>query len=143
MSDDGEAAAAHSPGDDGPMPGRGLRVLRWLLVIPAGLAGWWIGLNAGDLLASLTVSSTSLALVSTHIGVAAGAALAVLLPTLTAPSMRGTIAWSAFSFVVAVAGQQAWMDAAWSELAVVLASALTVLLLALRRWRGDGRASRR
>ena len=137
--EDGTVVEAQPP----RAPGLGLRVLRWTLVVPAAFAGWWIGVSVGAVLAGLSSHSTSMAAVGTHFGVALAAALAILLPTVTAPLMRGTIAWTAFSFVVAVAGQAAWMDAAWSELAVVLTSALAVLLLALRRWRGDGRARSR
>jgi len=140
-----------TPGDDGTpveprvtrAPGLGLRVLRWMLVAPAAFAGWWLGVSTGSVLAGFFFQSTVMATVGAHFGVALAAALAILLPTLVAPLMRGTIAWAAFSFVVAASGQHAWMEAAWSELAVVLTSALVVLLLALRRWRGDGRARSR
>ena len=116
-----------------------MRALRWLLVVPAAVLGWQIGAAPGAWAAALPGVGN----IAVHLGVAVGTALALLLPALTAPSSRGAVLWSAFTLVVATASLDAWIDAAWSELAVVTTVGLMTLLPALRRWRGDGHARRR
>lgn len=138
-----------------PPPGSAARALRWLLVVPAGLLGWQAGVVPGALLqeailqacaggapASCTGVTALAATAAWYLGVAVAAVLMVLLPVLTAPSMRGTVAWSAFALGLAVAGHDGWMEDAWGEMLVTALVGLVVLLLALRRWRGDGRAAR-
>ena len=139
-----------------PRPFDGRRAVRWLLVVPAGLLGWYSGIVAGVLLLTLAESFCPpdqmvselcsadwfdlAATVAVNTGVAVAAALVVLLPTLTAPSFRGTVAWTAFTFGAAVAGNLAWLDDAWIEMLVAVTVGFVVLVASLRRWRADGRA---
>lgn len=134
------------------------RSLRWLLVLPAGLLGWQLGQAAGVALQGVAAWLCSLAQTGSgacaaswwplaegmalHAGAAAAAVLAVLAPVLTAPTMRGTVAWTAYGLAAAVAGHLAWMNDAWTEMLVVVAAGFAVLLATRRRWRSAGRPRR-
>ena len=154
----GESPAVIPPSEiAAPAPFRPGRLLRWLLVPPAGLLGWYAGVAAGLALHALAESFcdpadrvsgacvagwfAAAADAAVHAGVAVAAALVVLLPALVAPGMRGTVAWTAFGFGAAAAGNLAWMTGAWSEMLVAVTVGFAALWLVLRRWRGDGRAS--
>ena len=94
------------------MQTRAVHVLRWLLVIPAALVGWYLALVVGLLLLSLVESfCPSEAMVSGHcyaawfqwseealfvLTTALAAWLVVLLPTLTCPTRKRTVASIAY-----------------------------------------------
>ena len=147
-------------GDETPFAGGGAgRVLRWLMVLPAGLVGWQAGALVGSLLLEATLAlcpetgraagACASALLSgveraaPLLGVAIGASLMVLVPVLTAPGMRGTVAWVAYTLGLGWAGQDAWMAGTWAAMLVTAVAGFVVLVVALRRWRGDGRAAPR
>jgi hypothetical protein len=87
------------------------RLLRWLLVLPAALAGWWAALLLGFALLALGDSQcpaeermSNACLAPWYAGferavyivcAAIAAALVVLLPALTAPAHRRRVGWIA------------------------------------------------
>jgi hypothetical protein len=123
--------------------------LRWLLVIPAAVLGWYAALIAGMLLLAFAeslcppedvVSGACMApwfgtvsAVVFCIGTALAAVLVVLLPTLAAPRARLRVAWVAFALGLAVALAMAIAASAHAELAsAVVAGALTTVVLSRR-----------
>lgn len=114
-----------------------MHIVRWLLTVPAAIAGWYIGVIAA-LLAHMTsewlcpaeyvvsgmcfapwssfASNVYLALGSLVCG-----SLVVLLPTLVAPSHRGRVALLAYASGLACSAywvaQGIWGPVAWAALA--------------------------
>lgn len=116
---------------------RFIRILRWLLMVPAAIIGWYIGIIIALLVHMVSerlcptehivsgtchapwsslVSSVSLALGSMVCGT-----LAVLLPTLTAPSHRTKVALCAYVAGLACSvywlAHSLWVPVAWAALA--------------------------
>jgi hypothetical protein len=124
------------------------RVLRWLLVVPAALAGWWIALLIGMLMLAIgdsqcaaedRLSNACIAAWyppferAVYVSCAAlAAALVVLLPALAAPAHRRRVAWCAFAWG---GGTAAWLGisaGAHLELLAALASGLATAVLVHR-----------
>jgi hypothetical protein len=136
----------NTPGIRTPQSRR--RLLRWLLVPPAALAGWWFALLLGMGLlaigdsqcpAAQKVSGACIAGWYAHFEravfvscSAVAACLVVLLPALAAPAHRRRVAWIAFAWGAATAAWLGLGAGAHVELAAALSAGFATTLLVHR-----------
>ena len=115
---------------------RAFRTLRWLLTVPAGIAGWYLGVMLAMGIAVLTDSlqphlapgpvlhDPAWHALSQHVAIGAGAllcgALAVALPAWVAPAHRDRIALLAYAIGLACSAywliHLLWQPVAWAAL---------------------------
>lgn len=130
-----------------------MRTLRWLLVIPSGVVGFYIAFSAGILIYSATFLRCAHSYVTPAIchnplfrfadratiiiGAAIAAILVVILPTLTAPSHRHIVAPVAFVSGAAAAVSLSYGSNTWPELLSALLAGGAALVLIQRRLRAS------
>jgi len=133
-----------------------IKAVRWLLLLPLTLAGWYLVMLLGIVLLDLAMAAcppeevVSGACTAPWMGgVEAGifylcSALAatawVLIPALMAPALKRETAWVAFISGGLVAGMMALHMAAWDDLAVSLSAGVGVAWWVQRaRWSASAR----
>jgi hypothetical protein len=122
---------------------RSFLILRWLMVMPSAIAGWYCGILAGLVIAEIAertcpdeyiVSGSCLApwsqsvfIAATVVGAAIAGAMIVLLSAAMAPAWKFRVALIAFALGFAVATYMATLTQSWLAYAVAVAGGLLAL----------------
>lgn len=129
-----------------------IRFLRWIAIVPAALAGWYLALFLGIFLLGIAEKMCPpehviseictawwfryLESAIIYLGVAIVAFFVVIFPAFVAPSHRSLVARSVFFIGTLVAGYMAWSLFAWGEFIAAVAAGLFAVLLS-RRCQGN------